>query len=57
MDRDKPAAESGRLTVPAFVNDPVGRVTKENTVGYAYDAADQLTTNAATTRAMTPPAS
>jgi RHS repeat-associated protein len=34
-----------------FTNDTVGRVTKENTAIYAYDKADELTTNGATTQA------
>ncbi len=34
-----------------FTNDTVGRVTKENTAVYAYDNADELTTNGATTQA------
>jgi len=33
-----------------FTNDTVGRVTKENTAVYAYDNADELTTNGATTQ-------
>jgi RHS repeat-associated protein len=33
-----------------FTNDTVARVTKENAVVYAYDAADQLTTNAGATQ-------
>jgi RHS repeat-associated protein len=33
-----------------FTNDTVGRVTGENTAVYAYDNADELTTNGATTQ-------